>query len=70
MLGDLTQSLSTKRREAAVSLRKTYGIETRSLLAKDITYRLQFDFDYRPGAIAVVLTLHGSKYQETTANLV
>ena len=30
-----TQSFPTKRREAAVSLRETFGIETRSLLAKD-----------------------------------
>ena len=46
-----TQILSSRRREAAVSLIvETYGTEMGSLLADDITYVLKIEFDCWPGA--------------------
>ena len=48
---------------------KTNGIEMNYLLAEDITYVLKFEFDRRPGAIAVFLALYVLEYQETAADL-
>ena len=47
----------------------TYGIEMRSLVAKDIMYVSKFESDCRPGAIAAALALYMPKYLETAADL-
>jgi len=46
---------------------ETYGSETGSLTADDITNVLKVEYDCRPGAIAVTLALREPKYQETAA---
>merc|ERR1739846_59738 len=46
---------------------ETYGTEQGSLTAEDITNIIKIAFDCRPGAIAVSLSLHEPKYQETAA---
>jgi len=46
---------------------ETYGTESGSLTADDITNILKIEFDCRPGAIAVSLALREPKYQETAA---
>merc|ERR1712139_24721 len=46
---------------------ETYGTEKHGLTATDITNIIKINFDCRPGAIAVSLTLREPKYQETAA---
>merc|ERR1712054_760393 len=46
---------------------ETYGTECGALTADDITNILKIEFDCRPGAIAVSLSLREPKYQETAA---
>merc|ERR1711907_172517 len=46
---------------------ETYGTECGSLTPDDITNVLKIEFDCRPGAIAVSLSLREPKYQETAA---
>merc|ERR1712178_334783 len=46
---------------------ETYGSEKGGLSVSDITDILKMEFDARPGAIAVSLTLREPKYQETAA---
>merc|ERR1712151_292477 len=46
---------------------ETYGSECGKLTADDITNILKIEFDARPGAIAVSLSLREPKYQETAA---
>merc|ERR1712203_775177 len=46
---------------------ETYGTEQGKLSADDITNIIKMEFDCRPGAIAVSLSLREPKYQETAA---
>merc|ERR1712000_563812 len=46
---------------------ETYGTECGKLTPDDITNVLKIEFDCRPGAIAVSLSLREPKYQETAA---
>jgi len=46
---------------------ETYGTEQGALTADDITNIIKIEFDCRPGAIAVALSLREPKYQETAA---
>merc|ERR1739844_813524 len=46
---------------------ETYGTEQGSLTAEDITNIIKIEFDCRPGAIAMALSLREPKYQETAA---
>merc|ERR1719510_351391 len=46
---------------------ETYGTESGSLTTDDITNVVKMEFDCRPGAIAVSLSLREPKYQETAA---
>jgi S-adenosylmethionine synthetase len=46
---------------------ETYGTESGTLDAEDITNIIKVEFDCRPGAIAVSLALREPKYQETAA---
>merc|ERR1712008_458271 len=46
---------------------ETYGTEHGELTADDLTNVVKMEFDCRPGAIAVSLSLREPKYQETAA---
>merc|ERR1711862_287029 len=46
---------------------ETFGTESGTLTAQDITNIIKMEFDCRPGAIAVTLALREPKYQETAA---
>jgi len=46
---------------------ETYGTEQNALSAEDITNIIKIEFDCRPGAIAMSLSLREPKYQETAA---
>merc|ERR1712083_1117012 len=46
---------------------ETYGTEQNALTAEDITNIIKMEFDCRPGAIAMSLSLREPKYQETAA---
>merc|ERR1712099_180 len=46
---------------------ETYGTEQGALTAEDITNIIKMEFDCRPGAIAMSLSLREPKYQETAA---
>jgi len=46
---------------------ETYGTEQKALTAEDITNIIKMEFDCRPGAIAMSLSLREPKYQETAA---
>merc|ERR1712050_226932 len=46
---------------------ETYGTEQGKLTAEDITSIVKMEFDCRPGAIAMSLSLREPKYQETAA---
>merc|ERR1712066_999669 len=46
---------------------ETYGTEQNALTAEDITNTIKMEFDCRPGAIAMSLSLREPKYQETAA---
>merc|ERR1712060_803308 len=46
---------------------ETYGSECGKLTANDITNIIKMEFDCRPGAIAMSLSLREPKYQETAA---
>merc|ERR1712038_1654452 len=46
---------------------ETYGTEQDALTAEDITNIIKMEFDCRPGAIALSLSLREPKYQETAA---
>merc|ERR1712038_1585027 len=46
---------------------ETYGTEQNALTVEDITNIIKMEFDCRPGAIAMSLSLREPKYQETAA---
>merc|ERR1711913_72556 len=46
---------------------ETYGTEQNALTAEDITNIIKMEFDCRPGAITMSLSLREPKYQETAA---